>query len=61
MRGSRTLEFHNFSIHGDPRWANASRYTGYAPVIVLSLLVLSIIQIAVGAIWVDELESDMTM
>lgn len=53
----RTLQFHNFSIKGDSRWAGASRVTGYAPVVVLVLLVLSIIQVSLGAVWLSSLES----
>jgi hypothetical protein len=55
------LEYHNFSITGDPRWAGASRWTRYAPLVVLWIFVLSIIQTIIGAVWVVQLQSDMTM
>jgi len=51
MAHGRTLQFHNFSWKGDPRWAGASRYTLYGPAVVAVILVLSIIQIALGATW----------
>ena len=57
----RTLDYHNFSIKGDPRWASASRYTVYAPLVVLSLFFLSIIQIVIGAVWVVDLQTSMTV
>jgi len=56
-----TLDYHNFSIYGDPRWAAASRITRCAPIVVLTLFFLSIIQICLGAVWVVDLKSEMTM
>jgi len=56
-----TLDYHNFSIKGDARWAGASRVTVYAPLVVLSLFVLSLIQVVIGAVWVVDLQSDMTV
>ena len=56
-----TFEFHGSSWKGDPRWAAASKWTAYAPRIVISLFVLSIIQIILGAVWVVQLNADMTM
>jgi len=44
-------------LQGDPRWANASPFASYAPVVVLSLLFLSIIQIILGAIWMSKLDN----
>ena len=51
------FDFENASIKGDPRWAAVSRATGYAPIVVITLAVLSIIQIVVGAIWVASISS----
>ena len=56
-----TLDYHNFSIKGDPRWASASRFTLIAPLVVLTLFFLSIVQICIGAVWIVDLGSDMTM
>jgi len=55
------LDYHNFSWKGDPRWASASRWTVYAPLVVLTLFFLSVIQIVVGAVWVVDLQSNMTV
>jgi hypothetical protein len=55
------LEYHNFSWHGDPRWYAASRFTRYAPIVVLWIFVLSVIQTVIGAIWIVQLGEDMTM
>jgi hypothetical protein len=56
LRG-RTL-----SALGDPLWVSASpHFAKYAPLVVLSLLVLSIIQIALGTVWVSKLQPYVTL
>lgn len=57
----RTLEYHNFSLDGDPRWASASRWTKRAPVLVLVIFVLSVIDTVLGAVWIAQLKGDMTV
>ena len=48
-------------LQGDPRWAAASPFASYAPVVVLTLLVLSIVQIVLGAIWVASLQGSLNL
>ncbi len=51
-----TLKYHDFSIKGDKRWSDASRLTGYAPFLVFNILVLSMVQAAVGAAWLSNVK-----
>ena len=48
-------------LQGDPRWAAASPLASYAPIVVLTLLVLCIIQIVLGAIWVASLQGSLQL
>ena len=57
----RTLQFHNFSWTGDPRWAKASRFTLYGPVVVVVVLLLSIAEISFGSIWLVQLQNNMNV
>ena len=57
----RTLQFHNFSWKGDPRWAGASRFTLYGPAVVCVILFLSIAEIAFGSVWLVQLNSNMSV
>jgi hypothetical protein len=52
----------SLSTLGDPRWVSASpRFATYAPLVVLSLLVLSIIQITLGTVWVANMQLHVTL
>ena len=50
MGAGRWFDFTDASIHGDPRWAQAAKWTGWAGPLVLTILVLSIIQIVLGVL-----------
>ena len=56
-----TLSFHNFSWKGDPKWWNATSWTGYAPIIVCVIFALSIVQLVCGSLWIVELGSNLTV
>ncbi|EHY61189.1 hypothetical protein HRR83_000948 [Exophiala dermatitidis] len=47
------------SFKGDPRWKRASKWTGYGPWIVLTLAVLSMIEIALGAVWISSMKTEL--
>jgi hypothetical protein len=50
------------STLGDPRWISASpHFATYAPLVVLSLLVLAIIQVALGIVWVAAMQDSLTL
>jgi hypothetical protein len=51
------FDFQDASIKGDPKWASATSWTGYAPIVVLTLAVLSIIQIVIGVVWITSIQS----
>jgi len=55
------FEYHNASIKGDPRWQSASPWTAKAPIVVLVIFALSIIETVLGAVWIAQLQSDMTV
>ena len=50
---SGTLSYHNFSWHGDPKWA-AHSATRYAPYLVCVVFGLSLGEIALGSVWVAQ-------
>jgi hypothetical protein len=55
-------ESRSLSTLGDPRWISASpHFATYAPLVVVSLLVLSIIQEALGAVWVSTLQGRLIL
>ncbi|KAL8679795.1 MAG: hypothetical protein Q9186_003960 [Xanthomendoza sp. 1 TL-2023] len=56
-----TFSYHNFSWQGDLRWYKASKYTRYAPVVVLVILFLSIAEIAFGSVWIANLGDTMSV
>ncbi|KAI4242321.1 MAG: hypothetical protein L6R40_004050 [Gallowayella cf. fulva] len=56
-----TFSYHNFSWQGDMRWYKASKYTRYAPVVVVVLMFLSIAEIAFGSVWIANLGDTMTV
>jgi len=47
------------SFKGDERWRNAAKWCGYAPWFVLALAILSMTEIALGAVWIASLKSDL--
>ncbi|KAF2740682.1 hypothetical protein EJ04DRAFT_548224 [Polyplosphaeria fusca] len=47
------------ALEGDPRWTHIFPPSSYAPVIVITLLFLSIIQIAMGAVWLSRLGGEL--
>jgi ABC-type transport system involved in multi-copper enzyme maturation permease subunit len=56
------LHGRSLSALGDPRWVSASpHFATYAPLVVLSLLVLSVIQIALGTVWVSKTPPYVTL
>ena len=62
MGMSRWFDFTDASLHGDPRWAQASRHwTGWAGPLVLTILVLSIIQIVLGVLVIVAKDTDLTL
>ncbi len=56
-----TFSYHNFSWQGDKRWFKASKFTRYAPVVVVVILILSLAEIAFGAVWVANLGNTMSV
>ncbi len=56
-----TLSFHNFSWKGDPKWWNATGWTGYAPIVVCGIFAISIVQLVCGSVWIVELGSNLTV
>lgn len=56
-----TFLYHNFSWRGDPRWADASAVTRCAPLVVLSIFGTSVVQIALGAVWIVDEGKNMTV
>jgi len=56
------LHGRSLSALGDPRWVSASpHFATYAPLVVLSLLVLSVIQVALGTVWVSKTLPSLTL
>lgn len=49
------------SFQGDQRWARAARWTGYAPWLVLVLAILSMIEIALGAVWISSMTRELNL
>ncbi|OAL36138.1 hypothetical protein AYO20_04552 [Fonsecaea nubica] len=47
------------SFRGDERWRKASKWTGYAPWVVLVIGILSMVEIALGAVWIASLTTDL--
>ncbi|KAI4250237.1 MAG: hypothetical protein L6R42_008798 [Xanthoria sp. 1 TBL-2021] len=56
-----TLSYHNSSWQGDMRWYKASKFTRYAPVIVAIILLLSIIETALGSVWIAKYGHGMSV
>jgi hypothetical protein len=49
------------SMRGDKRWSQASKWCGYVPWIVLVIALLSMIEIALGAVWISSLKTDLNL
>jgi hypothetical protein len=49
------------SFKGDERWAKAAKWTGYAPWFVFAIGILSMVEIALGAVWVASLKTDLNL
>ncbi|KAL6719669.1 hypothetical protein ACLMJK_001590 [Lecanora helva] len=58
---SQTLSFHNFSWRGDKKWANASSWTVYGPIVQMCNFVFSVVEIALGSAWVVGLGSNLSL
>ena len=56
-----TLDFHNFSWRGDPRWSKASSWTVYAPVVVVFIFAFSIMGVTLGSIWLVQLGNHLSV
>lgn len=61
VNGRGTLSYHGFSIKGDMRWYRASKYTKYAPMLVITMFFGAVLQLVLGAIWITQVEGDMEM
>jgi hypothetical protein len=49
------------SFEGDTRWARTAKWTGYGPWVVLVIGLLSMIEIAFGAVWISSLKTDLNL
>ncbi|OCT49048.1 hypothetical protein CLCR_05149 [Cladophialophora carrionii] len=47
------------SFRGDERWRNAAKWTGCAPWLVLAIGIYSMVEIALGAVWIASLKTDL--
>ncbi|KAL8726217.1 MAG: hypothetical protein Q9166_006842 [cf. Caloplaca sp. 2 TL-2023] len=56
-----TFSYHNFSWKGDMRWYKASILTRYAPIVVVVILILSVVEIALGSVWIANLGNTMSV
>ena len=56
-----TLSFHNFSWKGDPKWWNATSWTGYGPIVVCAIFAISIVQLVCGSVWIVQLGSNLSV
>jgi hypothetical protein len=62
MGWGRFFDFTDASLRGDPNWAKASKFwTGWAGPTVLTILVLSIIQIVLGVLLIVAKDNDLTL
>lgn len=59
MLGIEGLE--DASFKGDVRWQKAAKWTGYAPWCVFVLAILSMVEIALGAVWIASLKTDLNL
>jgi len=47
------------SFKGDERWRRAAKWTGHASWVVLAIGILSMAEIALGAVWIASLKTDL--
>ncbi len=59
MLGIEGLE--DASFQGDVRWRKAAKWTGYAPWFVFAIAILSMVEIALGAVWISSLKTDLNL
>lgn len=58
MPTSALFDFRDASFSGDPKWVRTSpRFARHAPLVVLSLAILSIIEVIIGVIWITGIQS----
>lgn len=56
-----TLSFHGFSWRGDKKWANASKWTVYAPIVQCVNFAFAVVEVACGSVWIVQLGSHLTV
>ena len=61
MGWGKYFDFTDASLRGDPKWAQAAKWTGWAGPLVLTILVLSIIQIVLGVLVIVDKDTDLTL
>lgn len=58
MAISALFDFRDASLSGDPKWARTSpHFARYAPLVVLTLAVLSIVEVVIGIVWITSIQS----
>jgi len=58
MPSTALFDFRDASIYGDPKWTRGSpRFGRFAPAVVLTLAVLSIIEVIIGVVWITSVQS----
>ena len=61
MGWGKYFDFTDASLRGDPKWAQAAKWTAWAGPLVLTILVLSIIQIVLGVLVIVDKDTDLTL
>jgi len=56
-----TLSFHNFSWRGDKKWANASNWTVYGPIVQCVNFAFAVVEIVCGSVWIVQLGNHLTV
>lgn len=58
MPTSALFDFRDASLSGDPKWVKASpNFARYAPIVVLCLAILSILEVVIGVVWITGIQS----
>lgn len=58
MPTSQLFDFADASLKGDSKWVRASpKFGAYAPLVVIALAVLSIVEIVLGVVWITSIQS----
>lgn len=60
-RIGKYFDFTDASLKGDPKWAQAAKWSGWAGPLVLTLVVLSIIEIVLGVLIIVGKDNDLTL